>query len=281
MSEQQFEEFLKRNAGDYNVPPTQPPRDEMWSVIAEARAATRAAAGGSAGAPIGGRADVVSLDARRPIRRYAPWIGMAATLLIGIGIGRYFVATQAPTTLAQGDSLPGAPATPATVLTSVADTANDSSHTLDAPQDAPTDSPSDDLRRAAAPVTRLASNPPTRRLPAATPAAPNTTAFTLASREHLQRAEALVSVVALTPVDATMDSLTGRWAREMLVNTRLLLDSPAGDDPLRRRLLEDLETVLVQLIQRSGAADEDREILDRTLQRTQLLTRLRTGAAGI
>ena len=95
------------------------------------------------------------------------------------------------------------------------------------------------------------------------------------------RAEALVSVIAATPADATMDSLTGKWAREMLTNTRLLLDSPAGDDPLRRRLLEDLETVLVQLVQRSGAATEERALLDRTLERTQLLTRLRTGAAGI
>ena len=90
-----------------------------------------------------------------------------------------------------------------------------------------------------------------------------------------------MTVVAATPADAVMDSLTGKWAREMLTNTRLLLDSPAGDDPVRRRLLEDLETVLVQLVQRSGASADDREILDRTLERTQLLTRLRTGAAGI
>lgn len=279
MSEQQFEDFLKRNAGDYNAPPASTPRDEMWSVIAEARAAKRAAAGRAASSPAGGRAGIASLDARRPIRRYAPWIGMAATLLIGIGIGRYFVATQAPTSVAQGDSLPAASTTPATLVASASDTAKDSSHVLEAPSPrAPQTAP---RREAALPVTRLASNAPDRRLPAATPAEPNTTAFTLASREHLQRAEALVSVVAATPVDATMDSLTGKWAREMLVNTRLLLDSPAGDDPLRRRLLEDLETVLVQLIQRSGVAEEDREILDRTLERTQLLTRLRTGAAGI
>jgi hypothetical protein len=280
MSDEQFEEFLKRNAGDYNAPPASTPRDELWSVIAEARATRRPTSAGSGGA---GGHGVTSLDARRPLRRYAPWIGMAATLVIGIGIGRYFVARQAPNTLALGDSLPAASATPTALVASIADTARDSSHTLDAPdavapQRAPQTAP---LREAAVPVTRLASNAPERRLPAATPAEPNTTAFTLASREHLQRAEALVSVVAATPVDATMDSLTGKWAREMLVNTRLLLDSPAGDDPLRRRLLEDLETVLVQLIQRSGVADEDREILDRTLERTQLLTRLRTGAAGI
>ena len=103
----------------------------------------------------------------------------------------------------------------------------------------------------------------------------------VASREHMQRAEALITVVAAAPADAMMDSLTGRWAREMLTNTRLLLDSPAGDDVSRRRLLEDLETLLVQLVQRSGGAVDERYLIDRTLERTQLLTRLRTSAAGI
>jgi hypothetical protein len=67
----------------------------------------------------------------------------------------------------------------------------------------------------------------------------------------------------------------------MLTNTRLLLDSPAGDDPVRRRLLEDLETVLVQLLQRTGGAVDERALIERTLERTQLLSRLRSGAAGI
>ena len=47
-----------------------------------------------------------------------------------------------------------------------------------------------------------------------------------------------------------------------------------------KKLLEDLETVLVQLVQRSGRAAEDRDMLDRTLEKTQLLTRLRSGATG-
>lgn len=254
MSEQQFEDFLKRNAGDYNAPPAATPRDEMWASIARARAPKRIV---------------------RPTRRYAPWIGMAATLLIGIGIGRFALSTSAPVDIAQADS--ASRAADATPVTEVRDAADDSTRTI--PE---TEAPQGDAGRGSldAPVTRLVSAPTQRTLPAATRAEPNT-AFTLASRDHLQRAEALVSVVAATPADATMDSLTGKWAREMLTNTRLLLDSPAGDDPVRRRLLEDLETVLVQLIQRSGTAVEERELLDRTLERTQLLTRLRTGAAGI
>lgn len=252
MSEQQFDDFLKRNAGDYNAPPAETPRDEMWASIARARAPRRIV---------------------RPTRRYAPWIGMAATLLVGIGIGRFVLTTPAATTVAQADSVGGTPVSPTvSAVNDVPDGSILTMETTDSSAGAP-------LRTTPMlPQARLVSAP--RPLPAATRAEPST-AFTLASRDHLQRAEALVSVVAATPADATMDSLTGKWAREMLTNTRLLLDSPAGDDPVRRRLLEDLETVLVQLIQRSGTAVEERELLDRTLERTQLLTRLRTGAAGI
>ena len=247
MSEEKFQEFLERELRDYNAPPAETPKDAMWEVIAQARAARRAT-------PL-----------RRPMRVYAPWIGMAATLLIGVGIGRYMMrdaATPAQIAAAQ-DSLP--PIAPATLVRDTAVSA------------AP-------LIEVEVPTQRLASRDASRGTPRALPAATRaepSTPVSLASRTHLQRAEALVSVVSATPADAVMDSLTGKWAREMLTNTRLLLDSPAGDDPVRRRLLEDLETVLVQLVQRSGASADDREILDRTLERTQLLTRLRTGAAGI
>jgi hypothetical protein len=277
MSEQQFEDFLKRHAGDYNAAPHETPRDEMWAAIAKARAASPASqaseaseasrGGGSAAAP-----DIVSLDTRRPTRRYAPWIGMAATLLVGIGIGRFVMSSPTAPQVAQQ------PARPA------ATTATPSTDAPAAPIDVAAPSVADVTpARAGGNAVQLASRAPARRLPAATSATAEngSSPFALASREHLQRAEALVSVVASTPADALMDSLTGRWAREMLMNTRLLLDSPAGDDPARRRLLEDLETVLVQLVQRSGADAEERALVGRTLERTQLLTRLRNGAAGL
>lgn len=270
MSDDKFEQFLQREARSYNAPPSSVPRDEMWRAIAAAR-----------GARPGG---VTPLSSRKPRLRYTPWIGMAATLLVGIGIGRFALQRG-------GDSLPA--------VTAQAPVDGDRSAM---PQDVPADLPAAGSPADAPAAIDGANAPPSRSLPrssrgeqrlaAATP--PNATrngsaygsaepidAFQVASRDHLVRAEALVSVVAATPRDAVMDSLTGRWAREMLTNTRLLLDSPAGDDPVRRRLLEDLETVLVQLVQRSGGAVDERALIDRTLERTQLLTRLRTSAAGI
>jgi hypothetical protein len=74
-----------------------------------------------------------------------------------------------------------------------------------------------------------------------------------------------------------MDAQLGAWARHLLSNTRLLLDSPVANDPQRRPLLEDLELILVQIVQLSpGTAPQDRELIEKTLQQEHVLTRLRT-----
>ena len=74
-----------------------------------------------------------------------------------------------------------------------------------------------------------------------------------------------------------MDAQLGSWARELLSNTRLLLDSPVATDPQRRPLLEDLELVLVQIVQLSpGSTPQDRELIEKTLLQDHVMTRLRT-----
>jgi hypothetical protein len=74
-----------------------------------------------------------------------------------------------------------------------------------------------------------------------------------------------------------MDAQLGSWARELLSNTRLLLDSPVANDPQRRPLLEDLELVLVQIVQLSpGSTPQDREMIEKTLRQDHVMTRLRT-----
>jgi hypothetical protein len=78
--------------------------------------------------------------------------------------------------------------------------------------------------------------------------------------------------------NAGIDKQLSAWARDILSNTRLLLDSPAAADPERRRLLQDLELVLVQMVQRSpsAGAGEERSHIDRSLERTHVLPRLRS-----
>jgi hypothetical protein len=87
-----------------------------------------------------------------------------------------------------------------------------------------------------------------------------------------------------------MDARLAKWARPLLGDTRLLLDSPAASDPRRRRLLEDLELVLAEVARLAtppsdsaslgtagtAQARTERQLIDGTLRRAQLLPRLRT-----
>ncbi len=123
--------------------------------------------------------------------------------------------------------------------------------------------------------------------PAAPAVAANTTArrpnvtLDVAVQQHMANAEALL--VAYRGVDTTTDAHVRSWARDVLGTTRLLMDTPAASDPSRRRLLEDLEMILVQIVQLPDSLpQDDRTLIDRSLTRDQLLTRLRTAIpAGI
>jgi hypothetical protein len=103
-------------------------------------------------------------------------------------------------------------------------------------------------------------------------------AYQVAVVQNLAATEALLTAYRSK---TTSDSAMSVWARDLLSNTRLLLDSPAGADPERRRLLQDLELVLVQIVQ---LAPTDREMIDRALEHDHVMTRLRTavpaGQAG-
>jgi hypothetical protein len=201
MSDEKFEEFLQREAHTYNEPPAHVPRDEMFAAITAARRAESAAPG------------------RRVNGTRVPrsvWVGMAATLVIGVAIGKFAFTKQDVSRDANASLTP-------------ADTSNGSSY-------------------AQAAIAQLA------------------------------RAEALLSAYDASGANAGVDKQLSTWARDILSNTRLLLDSPAADDPSRRRLLQDLELVLVQMVQRSPAAGEaeERSHIDRSMERTQVLPRLRS-----
>jgi len=120
---------------------------------------------------------------------------------------------------------------------------------------------------------------------AVTPLSPNSasnptanSAYQLTAVRHLSEAEALLtSFRSRSTADQQMDAQMGSWARQLLSNTRLLLDSPVANDPQRRPLLEDLELVLVQIVQLSpGSTPQDREMIEKTLRQDHVMTRLRT-----
>jgi hypothetical protein len=136
---------------------------------------------------------------------------------------------------------------------------------------------------------------------AATPLTPSDSSdpsrlYRLAAAQTLTQAEALLTAYRASGVPEQNPAAArqlGSWGRQVLSSTRLLIDSPAGDDPQLRALFNDLELVLVQIIQLSGAQldPSDRALLDRARERAlidgaledrDLLPRIRTAVpAGI
>ena len=121
-------------------------------------------------------------------------------------------------------------------------------------------------------VGRMSVQPPTK-VSQPQPAVPE--AYAIATTQQLVQAQALLTQFNANR-DTTEDAHLAAWARDLLSNTRLLLDSPAGADPHRRQLLEDLELVLVQIAALSpDAATSDRAAIAQTLDHAQVLPRIK------
>lgn len=104
--------------------------------------------------------------------------------------------------------------------------------------------------------------------------------YRLAATPVLSRGETLLTDFRSAAYDPTRgptaSSEMSDWAGELLLETRLLLGSPAADDPELKALLEDLELVLTQI--RRGASSSDpieREMILDGLEERSLLARLR------
>ena len=105
--------------------------------------------------------------------------------------------------------------------------------------------------------------------------------YRLAARQTLVQAEALLTAYRASDDqhrDQESMQQAGRWARDVLTSTRLLLDSPAASDPQMRALFTDLELVLAQIVQLSGAPLQagERELIERAMRDRDLLPRLRS-----
>lgn len=96
----------------------------------------------------------------------------------------------------------------------------------------------------------------------------------MAATRHLSRVETFLTAFRLDGPDADAETGTGRWARELLTETRLLLDWSASEDPRLGPLLEELELVLVQIV-RLGEGTEEREWVVDAMERRNVLSRLR------
>lgn len=257
-----IDDLIRKAAEDYNRPPTVVPRDEMWAAIEAARTER-------ALRPL----HIVAPTERHSIRRYA-WLGVAAAAVLliatGVGIGRW-------STVSVPVSAPSRP------LRKVATTQQETAPSVNPePEPAPVNNePEENSVRSSPSVRnpRSVRNPQLDRSQSAlrSPQSSSSVPYQVATIRHLANAEALLTAFHNDSRDAKMDATLSLWARDLLSNTRLLLDSPAADDPQRVKLLGDLELVLAEIVQLSpGASAQDRGLIEGSIRNGQVMTRLRT-----
>lgn len=263
MSEEKMDEMIKRAAASYNAPPATVPREEMWSAIRTAR--------DSGPRILYGSAPQATSSVRHLTGRV--WLGAAAAaaLLVvgGIGVGRWSAAKPAVIAVASKQAPASSSVTPS------------GAPAIDAPS-SDTVSP-----RGSESSVRVAQNDSRRERPSSAAAQPvrssvpssvrnSNSAYQLVTLTHLSDAEAMLTSFR-SHTDEKMDAAMAKWARDLLTNTRLLLDSPAAADPRRRQLLEDLELTLVDIVQLSpNAGAQDRQMIEKSLDQGHVITRLRT-----
>lgn len=203
MSDDKFEDFLKRAAQGYNAPPPTP-REEIWAAIDATR-----------------RTDPARRSNRPAVTRWLAWAaGVAALLVLAFALGRISSGSGSPV------SQP---------VAAVPDTADDTANLI----------------------------------------------YEVAATDYLQRIDAFLMLFRSEAKAGRADAEVGDWARDLLNMARLMMDSPAGEDPQMRELLEDLELILVQITQYTSQQDEtELEMIEEGLDTREVIVRLRTQLTG-
>ncbi len=203
MTEDQFDHLMNDAAAHYNVPPNNPPLNEMWAAIETET--------------FGRRIE------RAPTRRSLlanPWLRMAAVLVLGVAIGRVSMRLSQK---------------PAPAAVAVAD---------------------------------------------AKPAASDPESYDLTTERYLGQTVTLLVGLPGQLQNGKTDSAFIARAGESLSTLRLLMDSPAANNPRMRALFEDLELVLVQVVQmpKTGSATDAR-LIRQAMQERDVMPRLRDAVA--
>jgi len=101
--------------------------------------------------------------------------------------------------------------------------------------------------------------------------------YQVAATQYLSRTETFLTGFRADLRAGRADTRFPGQARDLLTTTRLLLDSPAADDPRMRGLLEDLELVLVQISQLPAARQRhDTDLITQGMDQRSVLPKLRS-----
>jgi len=115
------------------------------------------------------------------------------------------------------------------------------------------------------------------------PATSNQPALDLETSRYLGQAAALLIALPAETSGERPDQPFIKRANDLLLTTRLLIDSPSASDPQMRNLLEDLELVLVQVVRlerdREPVRRTEMELIQQALDQRDVITRLRSAAS--
>jgi hypothetical protein len=167
---------------------------------------------------------------------------------------------------------------PATKRLAVAPLQTDSTQHLDSIQTRapePTASAPGAARKTRTTQPSIVDRPPSA---AFTPGSTNL-AYRLAIVEHLAGTEAMLTSFRAEAKRGDVDAQMTAWARNLLTTTRLLQASAAQQDPTMKRLLDDLELVLVQIAQYTSAGPhraEELELIEHSIARRGVIGKLQT-----
>jgi hypothetical protein len=111
---------------------------------------------------------------------------------------------------------------------------------------------------------------------------PVNAAYERAASDFLGRTAVLLSSLPTDAKNGRSDARFSAQAGELLVTTRLLLDSPAASDRRFRELLDDLELVLVQVARlREERSPQEIELITDALEERDVVPRIRTAVAQL
>jgi len=101
--------------------------------------------------------------------------------------------------------------------------------------------------------------------------------YQVAATQYLSRTETFLTGFRADLRAGRVDTRFMGQARDLLTTTRLLLDSPAANDPRMRALLEDLELVLVQISQLEAGRDKrNADLITQDMDQRSVLPKLRS-----
>ena len=244
-----FDELLRSAARDYNRP-GETPRERIWTEIRAQRSQRTS----------------VPLQPARTRRFWVIPAVAAAILIIGIAIGRIsssWTTTSKPARFAIRDS------TTARVIPPVVGDSGQVDSLPPTTPSAPRTVPN--APRSAPPAPRTRSEPFNGN--------GASMAYRLAVVEHLAGTEAMLTSFRAAAKRGEVDAQITSWARNLLTTTRLLQASAAQDDPTMKRLLDDLELVLVQIAQYTSSGThhaEELELIEHSIERRGVIGKLHT-----